>query len=33
MTNLIEIQRGFKRNDGVKLPKKTLNTFSGDSSD
>ena len=30
MTNPIEIRRDFKRNDGVKLPKITLKTFSGD---
>ena len=30
MTNPIEIRRDFKRNDGVKLPKITLKTLSGD---
>ena len=30
MTNPIEIRRDFKRNDGVKLQKITLKTFSGD---
>ena len=30
MTNPIEIRRDFKRNDGVKLLKITLKTFSGD---
>ena len=30
MTDPIEICRDFKRNDGVKLPKITLKTFSGD---
>ena len=30
MTNPIEIRRDFKRNDGVKLPKITLKTHSGD---
>ena len=30
MTNPIEIRRDFKRNDGLKLPKTTLKTFSGD---
>ena len=30
MTNPIKIHRDFKRDDGVKLPKKTLKTFSGD---
>ena len=30
MTSAIEIRRDFKRNDGVKLPKITLKTFSGD---
>ena len=29
MTNLIEIRRYFKRNDGVKLSKITLKSFSG----
>ena len=30
MTSPIEISRDFKRNDGSKLPKITLKTFSGD---
>ena len=30
MTNPIEICRDFKRNNGVKLPKITLKTFSSD---
>ena len=30
MKNPIEIRSDFKRNDGVKLPKTTLKTFSGD---
>ena len=30
ITNPIKVRRNFKRNDGVKLPKITLKTFSGD---
>ena len=30
MTNPIKIRRDFKRNDGEKLPKITLKSFSGD---